>query len=178
MLSLMGFETFKRQRMPVLADPAVTIQKRGNLSLNAPAYEALGSPKAVELLYDRERRLIALRATEPGTESAYVVRPLSGNARVTSWLVAGMAFTMYYGIPTEVARRWVCRIEDGMLVLDLNEPSQEVSSNRDRQRKPALPSANGAAASQPGPAPNGSSTADAQASPIPPVRTGGGGDVS
>jgi len=169
----MAFETFKRQRMPVLTDPAITIQKRGNLSLNSAAYEALGSPEAVELLYDRERRLIALRKAAPGTEYAYVVRPLNGNRRTTSWLVAGMAFAMYYGIPVEIARRWICRLEDDMLILDLNEPSQEVSGNRNRQLREA-PSANGASAPQPGPHLNGSPTAAPQvSSPTPNAPEGG-----
>ena len=57
----MPFEIYKRQRAPASIEPAVTIQKRGTFSLNSAAYAVLGSPKAVELLYDRERELIGLR---------------------------------------------------------------------------------------------------------------------
>src|ERR1700730_4600035 len=112
----MGFEAFKRQRAPLTGDPAITIQKRGNFSLNPAAYSLLGEPKAVELLYDSERRLIGLRKAPEDSEFAYMVRPLGGqrkrNTGNTSWLISGMAFAAYYGIDTEIARRWNCRLED------------------------------------------------------------------
>src|SRR5580692_2115199 len=111
----MAFETFKRQRVPLTTEPAITIQKRGNLSLNPPAYKALGSPEAVELMYDRERRLIGLRKTDPESEVAYLVRPMAKSA--STWLISGTAFTAYYGIETDTARRWMCRLEGDMLVL-------------------------------------------------------------
>jgi hypothetical protein len=120
----MPFETFMRQRAPVTGDPTVTIQKRGTLSLNVPAYVALGSPDAVELLFDREQRLMALRAVDPSAESAYPIRPLG---RGSTWLVSGKAFMKFYGIETGGARRWAGRIEDGLLILDLKEPGTDVS---------------------------------------------------
>jgi hypothetical protein len=130
-LHQMAFETFKRQRAPISTEPSVTIQKRGTLSLNMPAYSALGEPKAVELLYDREAHLMALRQTEPGMDSAYVVRPLGkGNS---TWLISGKAFTSYYGIETGVARRWAGRVEEGLLIFDLSVPGVDVSGNRNRQ---------------------------------------------
>src|ERR687891_800357 len=70
----MPFETFKRNRMPSTQEPAVTIQKRGALSFNTAAYEALGSPKHVVLLYDRENKLVAIRKASTATPHAYVVR--------------------------------------------------------------------------------------------------------
>jgi len=36
----------------------------------------------------------------------------------------------YYGIDTEVARRWTGRLEDDLLVLDLKEPGTEVSAGQ------------------------------------------------
>jgi hypothetical protein len=124
----MSFETFRRQRAPTTRDPAVTIQKRGTLSLNLPAYAALGQPEAIELLFDRGQRLMGLRGVDPSADSAYVVRPLGrGNS---TWLVSGKAFMNYYGIDTEVARRWTGRLEDDLLVLDLKEPGTEVSAGQ------------------------------------------------
>jgi hypothetical protein len=125
----MAFETFKKQRAALTDDPAVTIQKRGTLSLNAPAYAVLGNPEALELLYDRESRLVALRKADASSDDAYIVRPL-GRGKST-WLVSGKAFTRYYGIETENARRWPARMDDDMLVIDLKEPGKETSSNRD-----------------------------------------------
>lgn len=123
----MSFETFMRQRAPVTGEPSVTIQKRGTLSLNVPAYSALGSPEAVELLFDRDQRLMALRAVDPSAESAYPIRPLG---RGSTWLVSGKAFTKYYGIETGSAHRWTGRVEDGLLIVDLKEPGTDVSMGR------------------------------------------------
>ncbi|HEV3282610.1 MAG TPA: hypothetical protein VG010_00265 [Solirubrobacteraceae bacterium] len=169
----MAFETFKRQRVPLTTEPAITIQKRGNLSLNPPAYKALGSPEAVELMYDRERRLIGLRKTDPESEVAYLVRPMAKSA--STWLISGTAFTAYYGIETDTARRWMCRLEGDMLVLDLSQPGVEVSSNR-ADRAPAQASSNGASSLEqlPGPV-SGSPTAAPQVSrPTPNAPEGGG----
>jgi len=99
--------------------------------MNAPAHAALGSPEAVELLFDREDRRIGIRAVDPSTEHAYLVRPLG---RSSSWLVSGRAFTVYYGIPTEVAHRWVARMDEGMLIVDLKEPGAEVTGHRTSER--------------------------------------------
>ena len=139
----MPFEVFHRQRAPVTDDPTVTIQKRGNISINVPAYIALGSPQSVELLYDRDERLIAIRKVDPSAPSAYVMRPLAARRKTpqppSSYLVSGIAFTSYYAIPTDVARRWIAHVaEDDMLVVDLKEPGTEVTSNRDvkRDQKP------------------------------------------
>ncbi len=172
----MSFEAFKRQRAPLTGDPAITIQKRGNFWLNPAAYSALGEPQAVELLYDKERNLVALRKAPEDSEYAYVVRPLGGQRKQrqtgnTSWLISGMAFTAYYGIDTGIARRWTCRLDDDLLVLDLNEPSIEVTSNRERTNAPA-PSSNATPSSSlPGPASNGSPTALPQVSPDEPTNT-------
>lgn len=128
----MGFETFKRQRVPLTTEPAITIQKRGTVSINMPAYEAMGSPKTIELLFDRDQRLMGMQKVDPPTAHSYTVRPLGkGN----TWLISGIAFMNYYGIKTDVARRWIGHVnDDGLLVIDLKEPGTEVAGNRGRGR--------------------------------------------
>ncbi|HEY1834907.1 MAG TPA: hypothetical protein VGG08_10745 [Solirubrobacteraceae bacterium] len=126
----MAFETFMRQRARATDDPAVSIQKRGTFSLNGAAYEALGSPEAIELLYDRDRKLVAMRAVDPAAESAYPLRAL-GKGR--TWLASGKAFMNYYGLAVDHARRWVAQVEDGMLILNMNEEGTDVSLGRDRE---------------------------------------------
>jgi len=128
----MPFETFTRQRPPTVRDPAVTIQKRGALSLNRPAYEALDSPEAAELLFDREERLIGIRKADPSADHAMPVRPLGKHGG--NWLISGRTFTLYYDIPTESARRWIARQDGDMLVLDLKEPGTEIVGARSRER--------------------------------------------
>jgi hypothetical protein len=133
----MPFEVFQRQRAPVSTEPTITIQKRGNISLNTAAYVELGHPEALELLYDRDEKLIAMRKVDLGGPSAYVVRPLDPRSRksspsqlATTYLISGIAFTSYYEIPTETAKRWTPYRQGDMLVIDLKQPGLEVTSNR------------------------------------------------
>src|SRR5262245_16891594 len=123
----MPFETFKRNSMVSLDKPAVTIQKRGALSFNAAAYEALENPKHVVLLYDRDNELMGIQKASASTPHAYVVRGV-GNNRATH-VVSGKAFLNYYGISREVARRWTAKMEDDVLVVDLKRPGFEVSGH-------------------------------------------------
>jgi hypothetical protein len=126
-LGIMPFETFKRQRSKPGSGPEITLQRRGTFSLNAEAFEALGEPEAVELLYDRDERRIGIRKVPTDTSHAYPVRPLN---RGRTYLFSGQAFTKWYDIETPVARRWPVTLEGDMLILDLNQPGVEVQSNR------------------------------------------------
>jgi hypothetical protein len=126
----MSFETFKRQRTPVSREPFITLQKQGAISFNTAAYEALHSPKHVELLYDREARLIGLQKAAPTVAHAYPVRPLGKSG--TTHVVSGKAFLTYYGIEIDVARRWKAELRDGMLVIDLKQRGTDVSGHRRR----------------------------------------------
>ncbi|MFC3297821.1 hypothetical protein ACFOD2_16695 [Clavibacter michiganensis subsp. insidiosus] len=51
----------------------MTIQKRGLMSINRAAYEAIGKPEGVELLWDPERKLIGFRPA-PLTKSERLPR--------------------------------------------------------------------------------------------------------
>jgi hypothetical protein len=127
------FETFKRQRVRPGREPFLTIQRKGVFSLNRPAFEALEQPESVELLYDPEARLIGLRKVDSGLEHAYMVRSLGGRGADSTFLISGTAFTNYYGIDTSTSTRRTGRMEGDMLVIDLNDPGTEVSSNRRRK---------------------------------------------
>lgn len=123
------WETFTRRMIPLVKKPSVTIQKRGTFSFNKAAFVALGSPKAVELLFDKTRKVIGIRPVDPEVEHAYPMRP-QANKEDGPFIVAGGAFTKYYGIPTDESRRWLVDIEDGVLLVDLRRPGQVVTSNR------------------------------------------------
>jgi len=119
----MGFEVFTKRMARAANKPYVTIQKTGIIALNHAAFVALGEPPAVTLLFDREKRMVGFRVAELSQEHAYAVRV---NAKGTTHMVSGALFTRHYGIPTEVASRWLGRINyDGMLTIDLKETSQE-----------------------------------------------------
>ena len=68
------FESFSRTMLSLDADPRITIHKRGTISLNRSAFAALGSPDAVELLFDRQRSIVGLRAVDQKADNAYLVR--------------------------------------------------------------------------------------------------------
>lgn len=52
----------------------VTLGPRGDIYLNVKAWEALECPKAVELLFDRGRRVIGLVRAEPWHPNSFPVR--------------------------------------------------------------------------------------------------------
>jgi hypothetical protein len=125
-----GFEVFTRRSTPIVKDHYVAIQKRGTISLNRSAVEALGEPQAVQLLFNRSKRIIAFRPTDPKTESAY---PLRRQQNSNSWLVAGQAFLNFYDIDHNTTRRYTGELRDSMLIVDLNQEGTEVTSTRTRQ---------------------------------------------
>jgi hypothetical protein len=123
------FETFTRRMIPLVKKPFVTIQRRGTMSFNKAAHVALGSPRAVELLYDKEHEVMGIRPVDPTVDHAYPMRA-QANKDEGPYIVSGAAFTKYYGIKTEVARRFNAEMEDGVLIIDLRSEGQVVTSNR------------------------------------------------
>ncbi len=123
------FEVFNRRTAPSTTQPLVTIQKRGTMSLNRSAFEALGEPDAVELLYDREERLLGFRPVDPAVPHAYRPRK-QGNA--ANYILAGQAFTQYYGVETGTARRYRAKLLDDVLVVDLKQPGTDATGPRAR----------------------------------------------
>ena len=126
-----NFEVFTRRMVPLVKQPAVTIQKRGNISINRAAFVALGEPQAVELLYDPTERIVGFRGVPVDTEHAYPMRP-QGQKEDGPYIVAGMAFTKYYAIDTTISRRWPAAMQDDILCIDLKQPGTVVTSNRGR----------------------------------------------
>lgn len=129
----MPFEVFNRHRMPSTQEPAVTIQKRGALSLNSAAFEALDSPERVELLYDREEERVGIQKAEDSSSNAYLVRAVGQNG--ATHVVSGKAFLAHYGVPLNVARRWIAEKQGDLLVVDLKQPGIEVTGHSNRARK-------------------------------------------
>jgi hypothetical protein len=132
-----GFEVFKKRGTPVIKEPTVTVQKNGSIALNRPAYGALGEPTAIELLFDREERIIGMRGVSRKTGHSYPVRNTESNPG--QYLISGVAFTKYYEIKTDVSRRYPAHVnEDGILCVDLKGPVTEITGNRNgHSSKPA-----------------------------------------
>jgi hypothetical protein len=128
-----NFETFSRRMVPLKTDPHVTIQKRGTISLNKSAYLAIGSPDSVELLYDRDARIIGLRKVSGDAENAYHVRA-SSQSPSGPWVISAMAFTKFYDIDTTTSQRWDAYLDDDVLCVDLRREGTPVTSNRAHRR--------------------------------------------
>jgi hypothetical protein len=134
------FEVFDKYHSRSVKEIFVTIQRRGNFSLNRAAFQALGSPKSVELLFNRAKRLIGFRPTDATNGRTIPVRK-QGNS--DSYMVAGLTFTKEYDIDTSVARRYIAKMQDDMLLVDLKSPSTDATGPRlrsdDLQKQEELP---------------------------------------
>lgn len=127
----MGFEVFDKRSAPLAKAPSVTIQKRGIISMNNAAHRLLKEAESVELLYDRDAEVIALRpSTEP---HAYTLRQQSARSTGQA-VVSATAFTQYFDIDTSVSRRFKPYEQDDMLCIDLRSEAVEIVGNRAKQQ--------------------------------------------
>ena len=132
----MPFEVFDKRMTPLAKAPSVTIQKRGVISLNKAAHDLIDNAETVELLFDRDRQVIAVRSTDDSSPHAYAVRSASKRGPGQA-VVSATAFTAHYGIDTTDTRRWKPFVEDGMLCVDLSEEGTVITGNRTKTTPPA-----------------------------------------
>jgi hypothetical protein len=141
----MPFEVFSKRSAGKMRQPTITVQKRGTLSVNASAAAFLAGGEIpdeevpLELLFDRERNILGMRRAQTEHVSVYMLRK---QAKSDSFLIAGKAFTAYYGIPTGEARRYVAKdFGEGVLGAELGGEYTDASREE-----------SGAGESTPGPA--------------------------
>jgi hypothetical protein len=116
------FEKFRRVKVTAGDAPIVAIHQRGIFAMNQLAFEALGEPVAVELLFDRNNQVIGLKAAERDDPDSYVVR----HHTKYSHQVEGRSFLSYYGIPKEATgRRYKAELIDRILEVDLKQDPEE-----------------------------------------------------
>lgn len=121
------FEVFSRRLVPLKKSPMVTIAKRGTISFNKSAFAALGAPAAVELLYDRDERIVGLRPAPPEAGDAYPVRLASGKEN-GPYVISAIAFTKFYDILGGQSVRWPAQLIEGVLCVDLDGEPQPVGA--------------------------------------------------
>lgn len=126
-----NFEVFTRKNAKPAREPTLTITVRGTLNLNAAAYELLGKPEAVTLLYARAERVIGLRPTDRGEQNAYLVRPLGKSG--SSWQVSAKEFSVWIEADLGAARRYPLALDDGIGCADLTRPGRIVAGPRSRR---------------------------------------------
>lgn len=125
----MPFEQFTRRLIPLGKEPTVTLQKRGALALNLTAYQLLGSPKAVHLLYDREESVIGLRSAQADDDDAYPLRQVPRRGETGPHIVTAQAFASHYGIDF-APRRLRAEIHGNILCIDLKQAPMSSPSNQ------------------------------------------------
>lgn len=110
--------------------PNVGIQaKKGTISLNRDAFEALGAPQAVEVLCDPEARLIGFRAAV----RAAGTYPVHQQGTSATYLIAGRALARVMAIDTSRARRYDATLVDDVLAVDLTQTGVPVSAGAPRR---------------------------------------------
>jgi hypothetical protein len=118
----LDFERFDKRHIAIAGSPFATIQQGGRvMTINRVAYEMLGGPQAVELLYSKQNRVIGVRQVSPKEPYAF---PLRGQGRrgkePSNYLVAIQAFTKHYGIDTSVAMRYPVEMQEDILTIPLD----------------------------------------------------------
>jgi hypothetical protein len=89
---------------------------RKDIDLNEAAYNGLGRPEAVALLFDKERYALGLRPISPEAKHAYSIHKVGNNR---TYRVKAMAFVSHNEIATRESRSYHCRIHDHILVDDI-----------------------------------------------------------
>ncbi len=124
-----GWTLFDRKSQPKTREPRITLQASGNFSFNEAAYEALGRPEFVEMLYHEGKQLIGFRAATKKSAHAY---PIGPQANSRTFQTSGRAFCSAFGIETGTARRFAPTVESDLLVVDLKDEAKNVSKPRRR----------------------------------------------
>lgn len=134
-MSQFNFKQFDKAGARLTKTPELTVQSKGTMGLNAAAYALMGEPEAIEFLFDPEANVIGLRPVAADDNHAYPIRTVGGkNSKAKTYLVAGTAFLNFYGIPFTEPRRRVVTLDDGVLIVDLNDPGRSAISNRNRAK--------------------------------------------
>lgn len=107
--------------------PRLTLQKRGNFSLNEAAFERLGRPPAVVLLYDADSHAIGLKPSTKEARNAYTLRKHGERA---AYVIAGVAFCKQFNIDHSKAQTFEPVFENGVLVVELHQQTKDSSKRR------------------------------------------------
>lgn len=110
----MGFERFdKATAIAVIKDPEVTVLPDGVVSMTWRAYEMIGTPRAVEFFFDRDRRVIGLGPADDDS-NGYTVRQPRDNARGRV-SVRGATVFKFYNIDITQKFKVTPTLEQGLL---------------------------------------------------------------
>lgn len=121
-----SIEWFNKWRAAPTEQPTLTIQPRVG-TLNKAAVQALDWPEAVEIGYDPDKRMIAIRGAEPGSPHAAVLRRQRNSS---THEFSCKRFLRFYGIEHETSRRYPAKVSgqsEAVLLVDIAEGGTDVS---------------------------------------------------
>ena len=100
------------------SEPRITLGVRNTFYMNLIAWETMGAPGAVELLYDGNRRKIGMRPVDPRRKNAFKV---AHHANGTFRRISAAAFCQHFRIAVEGTILFSNPefSPDGLLTLDL-----------------------------------------------------------
>ena len=111
----------------------VSIKESGVILLNRRAFEVLGQPKMVSLLFDEENNAMGLRPCNPLMPNAF---PLLPRGRAGARAISALAFCKENQIePTGTIRFLNVEMEKDMMILDFDHTARSTQSPRTGWRK-------------------------------------------
>lgn len=129
------FEVFQRGRRAAVG-AYVSIQTKGAMAISFAAWESIGRPEAVRLLWSGEDGgIVGLQPCGLDEDNAYRVR-MEGKNPEGPRALAARDFTKHYDIDTSGARRFPVQVENGVLLFKLNTGT---ATSRQRSTPPARP---------------------------------------
>lgn len=120
----MAFEVYDRKNLHSIApklEPVGTIRSNGDLSLSPEAFELMGEPDSVELLYDPQNKIVGIRQSDE--YHAYRI-----SRHPSGWkLISARSMLAFYGISTAESTRYSVVLRDGMAQINLRKPIKVVA---------------------------------------------------
>ncbi len=98
----------------------ITIGRRGTATTPNSVFEAMGSPAAIEILYDRQRQILALRGADANDPDSYPVRQVSGNGKTRTFSLTSAV--NHFGIDVSESRRYEVEMDGETVLVDLSRP--------------------------------------------------------
>jgi hypothetical protein len=92
----------------------VSVRVGGVIALNRAAFKMWGAPEACQVMFDPERRRIALKPVDPKEENSYALGWPGGDG------ISCKSLFDYYGVEIKKSRRYHdMKVVDGVMIVDL-----------------------------------------------------------
>jgi hypothetical protein len=114
-----GFEIYRGSGLPTnYVYPAISIRVNKSVSFNEAAFEALGRPSHVLLLFNRKTRTIAFQAAKPEEIGAYALKKAP---KSVSYSANVRGFLTEYAITADPPRRFSATKKGNRLLVELGD---------------------------------------------------------